>query len=430
MMEQGTYLNCIKLLQRELVPAYGCTEPVAIAYAAAKAKEILGAAPERLIVSCSGNIIKNAKSVVVPATGGLKGIEAAAAIGIAGGDAEAGLEVLHQINESHRQKAASFLSEKKCRVRHLKTEEKLHIVVEAFGKGGNSLAEIKYSHTNVVRMEKDGKTVFDSEDKRRHKCTDAEEKTEFLDFNTIYQFAQDVKISDIKELLDRQISCNTEIAEYGMTHKCGANVGTTLVEMYGKDVKTLARALPAAGSDARMGGCEMPVVINSGSGNQGMTVSLPVITYAREMNASAEQLYRALCISNLTAIYQKSEIGRLSAFCGAVSAGAAAGAGIAYLLGGKEEQIASVVSNTLANVAGIICDGAKASCAAKIASSVGAAIMAVNLTMYGNSFSPGDGVVKEDANATVKSVAAIAREGMKETDEVILGIMVENERRY
>lgn len=429
-MEQRTYVNCIELLQKELVPAYGCTEPVAIAYAAAKAREILGSVPERMIVSCSGNIIKNAKSVVVPATGGLKGIEAAAAIGIAGGDAGAGLEVLHQVNEFHRQQALSFLSKRMCRVKHLNTEEKLHIIVEAFTKEANSLVEIKQSHTNIVRMEKDGRPVLGLDGKGQYKYSDEEEKPEFLNFDTIYQFAQDVRISDVKEMLDRQISCNTDIAEYGMTHSCGANVGTTLVEMYGKDVKTLARALPAAGSDARMGGCEMPVVINSGSGNQGMTVSLPVITYAREMKASAEQLYRALCISNLTAIYQKSEIGRLSAFCGAVSAGAAAGAGIAYLLGGGVEQIASVVSNTLANVAGIICDGAKASCAAKIASSVGAAIMAVNLTMYGNSFCPGDGVVREDANATVKGVAAIAREGMRETDEVILGIMVENERRF
>lgn len=415
--------RCIAVLRKELIPAFGCTEPIAIAYAAAKARDILGAEPERLIVSCSGNIVKNVKGVVVPATGGLKGIEAAAVIGITGGDAQMELEVLHSVDDAAQDRARRLLEDKICQVKLLKSDEKLHIIVEAFWGSHQALVELKHTHTGIVRIEKDGQVVF-LEEVAKVADDDTEESLDFLDFRTIYEFAQSVKLEDIRDILKRQIDYNTSIAEYGMTHSYGANVGATLIEVYGRDIKILAKALPAAGSDARMGGCEMPVVINSGSGNQGMTVSLPVIAYAKELGASSEQLYRALCVSNLTAIYQKSEIGRLSAYCGAVSAAAGAGAGIVWLMGGGVDEIASVVSNTLANVAGIICDGAKASCAAKIASSVEAAIMALNLTFRGKSFHAGEGVVKADANTTVKGVATIAREGMQKTDEVILNVMV------
>lgn len=422
-MDRNLYDGCVAVLKKELIPAFGCTEPIAIAYAAAKARDVLGGMPDSMIVSCSGNIVKNVKGVVVPATGGMKGIEAAAVIGIAAGDAERQLEVIRQVSREQRTEAARLLEKKICQIKLLKTTEKLHIMVEAFKGTESSLVELKGTHTGIVRIEKNGQTVFLS---KVQEAVQEEEIAQFLNFDVIHEFAQTVEIEDVADILEMQIVYNSKIAEYGMTHKYGANIGATLIEVYGKDIKILAKALPAAGSDARMGGCEMPVVINSGSGNQGMTVSLPVIAYARELKATKEQLYRALCISNLSAIYQKSEIGRLSAYCGAVSAGAGAGAGIAYLMGGGTAEIASVVSNTLANVAGIICDGAKASCAAKIASSVEAALMAVNLTFRGDSFQPGEGVVKEDANTTVKSVAAIAREGMRETDEVILDIMVSN----
>ena len=420
-MDNYNYQKCLTLLREELIPAFGCTEPIAIAYAAAKARAVLEKLPEKIVVACSGNIIKNVKGVTFPATGGMKGIEAAAVIGAVGGDASGELEVLHRITEDDRRVAQQLLKEKICKVKLLDSTEKLHIVVRMQQGDDTVEVELKHHHTEIVRIEKNGNVLFSA----ASSDGDVSEDTpDFLDFHRIFDFAQNVRIDDVAPILDRQIEYNTKIAEYGLTHRYGANVGATLVEIYGDDIKILARALPAAGSDARMAGCELPVVINSGSGNQGMTVSLPVIAYAKELNADKEQLYRALCISNLTSIYQKSQIGRLSAYCGAVSAGAGAGAGITYLMGGGVEDVESVVTNTLANVAGIICDGAKASCAAKIASSVEAAIMAINLTFRGKSFCPGEGVIKDDADDTVKEVGKIAREGMKETDQVILNVMV------
>lgn len=422
-MNQECYDRCLSLLKQELVPAFGCTEPIAIAYAAAKARDVLGGVPDRMVVSCSGNIVKNVQGVVVPATGGLKGLEAAALIGVAGGDAERGLEVLRRIGEGERKEAQRLLEAKICQVRLLATGKKLHIIIEVFRGQESALVEIRDTHTGIVRMEKNGETVFRVGEETGGEQGEEERNVDFLNFELICEFADLVSISDVKETLDKQIAYNTSIADFGLTHDFGANVGAGLLEAYGTDVRVLARALPAAGSDARMAGCEMPVVINSGSGNQGMTVSLPVIAYARELQVDEEELYRALCISNLTAIYQKKEIGRLSAYCGAVSAGAGAGAGIAYLLEGGAAEISSVVSNTLANVAGIICDGAKASCAAKIASSVEAALMAIHQTFRGKSFPAGEGIVKQDGDRTVKTVGMIAREGMRETDQRILEVM-------
>lgn len=422
-MDNKDYQKCLVLLGDELVPAFGCTEPIAVAYAAARARDVLGCIPENVVVSCSGNIVKNVKGVIVPATGGMKGIEAAAAIGIAGGTAALALEVLKNVTDKDRAFAKELLDKNACKVRLLDSKEKLHIIVEAYAGSDKALVEVKRHHTQITRIEKNGEILLAQDDMTAEKD---EELPEFLDFHKIFDFSQSVEIEDVAPVLDKQIQYNTKIAEYGLTHNYGANIGALLVEAYGRDIKILAKALPAAGSDARMGGCELPVVINSGSGNQGMTVSLPVIAYARELGADKEKLYRALCISNLTSIYQKSQIGRLSAYCGAVSAAAGAGAGIAYLLGGGVDEIESVVINTLANVAGIICDGAKASCAAKIASSVEAAIMAVNLTFHGKSFEAGEGVVKDDADITVKEVGKIAREGMRETDRVILNVMVES----
>lgn len=414
----------LAVLHGELIPAFGCTEPIALAYAAAIAREVLGAMPERLVVGCSGNIVKNVKGVIVPGTGGLRGIEAASLIGMAGGDAYCGLEVLGGVTAAHQAQARAHLQKGACQVKLLSSDHRLHITVEAFAGQDVALVEIVNAHTNVVRAEKNGipipRFIAKGEVEQEAQALDLG----FMSFERIVDFARQVDICRVAELLDRQIEYNTKIAERGLEHPYGANVGATLIEVYGSDIKVRAKALPAAGSDARMGGCEMPVVINSGSGNQGMTVSLPVIAYAGELGASRESLYRALVISNLTAIYQKKEIGRLSAYCGAVSAAAGAGAGIAYLMGGDTPQIASVVSNTLANVAGIICDGAKASCAAKIASSVEAAIMAVNLTFRCRSFQAGEGLVNADADITVRDVGLVAREGMGKTDEVILRVMI------
>lgn len=420
-MEEKMYQTCLDILREELIPAFGCTEPIAIAYAAAVGCAALGCQPERMTARCSGNIVKNVKGVVVPATGGLKGIEAAALTGAVGGDPGAGLEVLHDITEEHRAEVRRLLAAGVCRAELLPTGEKLHLILDMAAGADQVQVELCRTHTGIVRMEKNGEVLY------RQALPEGEQEgtdSGLLSFETIWQFAGCVRPEDVRELLERQIRYNTKIAEHGLSHPYGAGIGPTMISVYGHDIKVLARALPAAGSDARMGGCEMPVVVNSGSGNQGMTVSLPVIAYARELKVSQEELYRALCISNLTAIYQKRQIGRLSAYCGAVSAAAGAGAGIAYLLGGDAEQIAQVVSNTLANVSGILCDGAKASCAAKIASSVEAALLAVELTLHGQNFPAGEGVIQPSPDATVAKVAAIAREGMAATDEVILKVMV------
>lgn len=422
-MEKKIYDSFVKILKKELVPALGCTEPIALAYAAAKAREVLGTMPERIVATCSGNIIKNVKGVVVPATGGLRGIEAAVLIGTVGGDPSKELEVLSTVTDEDRDTVRKLLEADICEVKVSENNAKLHIIIEMWAGETSSLVEIIHSHTEIVRMLKDGKVLL----KKDIKNLDGEEEDEdynFLNMENIYCFAKEVDLEDVKETLDKQIQYNTQIAEAGMEGIYGANVGKTLVEAYGKSLDVLAKALPAAGSDARMSGCELPVIINSGSGNQGMTVSLPVIICAKELNASEEARYRALCISNLTALYQKRDIGRLSAYCGAVSAGAGAGAGMMYLMGGGLEEISKVVEYTLANVGGIICDGAKSSCAAKIASAVEAALLAIRLIEKNRGFGSGEGVVKDTVEETVEGVSAIAREGMQITDEVILDVMV------
>lgn len=422
-MEKKIYDSFVKILKKELVPALGCTEPIALAYAAAKAREVLGTMPERILATCSGNIIKNVKGVVVPATGGLRGIEAAVLIGAVGGDPSKELEVLSSVTDADRAAVRVLLENDICEVKVSDNNAKLHIIIEMWAGENSALVEIIHSHTEIVRMLKNGKVLL----KKDIRNVDGEEEDEdynFLNMENIYCFANEVKLEDVKETLDKQIQYNTQIAEAGMAGVYGANVGKTLVEAYGKSLDVLAKALPAAGSDARMSGCEMPVIINSGSGNQGMTVSLPVIICAKELGSSDEKRYRALCISNLTALYQKRDIGRLSAYCGAVSAGAGAGAGMMYLMGGGLEEISKVVEYTLANVGGIICDGAKSSCAAKIASSVEAALLAIRLIQKNRGFGSGEGVVKDTVAETVEGVSAIAREGMQVTDEVILDVMV------
>lgn len=421
-MDQSLYQNYVKILNNELVPALGCTEPIAIAYAAAKARAILGMIPDRAEMCCSGNIIKNVMGVTVPNSGGLRGIDVAATLGIVGGDADRELEVLEDITEADIRRTKELVEQGFCQCRLQEDVENLYIVAKVIK--GEHYAEVTIinRHTLITRIVKDGEVLFE------HQVSEASQEyvdKSLLNIKDIITFANEVKLEDIRKPIGDQITMNTAISDEGMKHGYGAEVGRTLLEIYGDDVKVRARAKAAAGSDARMGGCSMPVVINSGSGNQGMTVSLPVIEFAKELNVSEEQLYRALVVSNLISIHQKKYIGSLSAYCGAVSAACGAGAAITYLYGGSEEEIGLTITNTIGNVGGIICDGAKSSCAAKIASSVEAAILAHHMAKKHHCFQPGEGIVQEDVEGTIRSMGYIGRVGMKITDTEILNIMID-----
>lgn len=422
-LSKEKYQNYVNILKEELIPALGCTEPISIAYASAKAREILGSLPERIVAECSGNIIKNVKGVIVPTTKDLRGIEAAAIIGTVGGDASKELEVLQDINQSHLEQAKALIEKGICEEKILDTPAKLHIIIKVFKGNESALVEIIHTHTGIVRIEKNGQVLLNiphNEEDEKSVSTDRQN----ISIEDIFEFANTVDIDDVHDILSRQVEYNTAISDEGLHKIYGANIGMTLLSVYGDDVKVRAKAAAAAGSDARMSGCELPVVINSGSGNQGMTVSLPVIVYAKELSITTQRLYRALCISNLVAIYQKSKIGRLSAYCGAVSAATGAGAGITYLYGGGVKEISQTITNTLANVSGIVCDGAKPSCAAKIASSVDAALLACYMTMQGRGFRSGEGIVKDSIEDTIESVGKLAKNGMQVTDEEILKIMI------
>lgn len=420
MVDQKNYDNYVNILKCELVPALGCTEPIAIAYAAAKAREVLGEFPDGVNMCCSGNIIKNVKGVTVPNSGGMRGIDAAAILGVVGGDASRELEVLEGITQEDIRKAKELLAGKYCTCSLQEGVENLYIVAEV--KKGEHYAQVTIinRHTYITKIVKDGQILFEKGLEGKGEEVDKS----LLNVNDILEFADTVDLKDVEEVLKRQIQYNTAISEEGVKHSYGAQVGRTLLEAYGDNVKVRARAKAAAGSDARMSGCSLPVVINSGSGNQGMTVSLPVIEYAGEMKASKEKLYRALVVSNLTAIHQKKYIGSLSAYCGAVSAACGAGAGITYLAGGTREEVGLTIVNTIANVGGIVCDGAKSSCAAKIASSVDAAILAHHMAMEHHVFQSGEGIVQDNVEDTIKSVGYVGRVGMKATDIEILNIMI------
>lgn len=416
------YQAYVQILKEELVPAMGCTEPIALAYAAAKAREVLGGIPDRVHIEASGSIIKNVKSVIVPNTNHLKGIPAAAAAGIVAGKAEKELEVIAEVTKEETVKMKEFLEAVPVTVEHIDSGITFDIVITEYK--GESYAKVRIAnyHTNVVLIEKDGQILhqIEVEGEKEEGLTDRS----LLNVEDILDFANSVAVEDIKETLDRQIAYNTAISQEGLAGDYGANIGTVLLKTYGDDVRTRAKAAAAAGSDARMNGCELPVIINSGSGNQGMTASLPVIEYAKELQVGEEKLYQALALSNLVTIHQKTGIGRLSAYCGAVSAGAGAGAGIAYLMGGSYEEIAHTIVNALAIVSGIVCDGAKASCAAKIASAVDAGILGYNMYKHGQQFYDGEGIVTKGIEATIKNVGRLGKEGMKETNEEIIRIMV------
>lgn len=423
-LDQALYEAYIAILKEELVPALGCTEPIALAYASAKAAQLLGGTPERIVARCSGNIIKNVKGVVVPGTDGLRGIETAVLLGAVGGDADKELEVLQGVTAEDLAETKRLLAQKLCEVELLQTKAKLHIIVEMFSGSHRSLVEIVHSHTGIVRLEQDDRVLLSipfTEETVEANQTDPS----CLNVRSIVAFANEVRMEDVEPILLPQIQCNSAISQHGLSHPYGACIGRTLLETCGTDVRTRARAAAAAGSDARMGGCEMPVIINSGSGNQGITASVPVWKYGKLMGADDDTILRAVCLSDLITIHQKTGIGRLSAYCGAVSAGVGAGCGIAWLRGADCEGISHTLENAVAMISGCICDGAKASCASKIAMGVDCGILGYDMYAGGNNFRPGDGILGNDVEDTVRNVGVLAAQGMRETDRVILKIMTE-----
>lgn len=422
-MDKRIYENYVRILENELVPALGCTEPIALAYAAAKAVKTLESFPDHLTVLCSGNIIKNVKGVKVPNSGGMKGVEAAAVLGVVGGDPDQALEVLETVGPEDLEKTKRLLAEGFCDCALKEGVANLYIEARAVKGSGEAVVVIEGEHTNIVRIEKDGELLYEKEPEAVQDEADKPDKA-LLNLEDIITFAEEADLDDVRKVLERQVRYNTRIAEEGLKNPWGAQVGRVIAEEFGDDVKWRAVAKAAAGSDARMSGCSLPVIINSGSGNQGMTCSLPVIEYGRELGKSEDEILRALCVSNLVALNQKKYIGSLSAYCGAVCAAAGAGAGITYLCGGTMEQIENTVVNTIADAGGIVCDGAKPSCAAKIATSLQAAVLSHKMAMRGLTFSRGEGLVMDCPEDTIKAVGYVGRAGMKQTDVEILNLMI------
>lgn len=418
--EDSLYSIYVQILKEELVMAMGCTEPIAISYACAKATQVLDHLPDRIVVKASGSIIKNVKSVIVPHTNGLKGIEVAAAAGALYGDADAKLEVLSSATREQIEELPEYVQNTNITVQHIEQGHVFDLEIHVYYEQEHASVRIVDTHTNIVQIEKNWQVIFED------KTTSLELKADHsaLIMKQIWDFSQTVDIDDVKEILDRQIACNMAIANEGIHNSYGANIGHVILNMDSDCVKTRAKAYAAAGSDARMNGCELPVVINSGSGNQGITCCVPVVVYAKELDCTQEQLYRALVLSNLTAIYIKTGIGTLSAFCGAVSAGAAAGAGIAYLHNGTYKEIQHTIVNALAILSGTICDGAKASCAAKIASSVDAGIMGYYMYKNKQQFYAGDGIVAHSVDETIQKIGTLGSQGMLQTNDKIIEMMI------
>ena len=423
-MDARIYKGYIDILKEELLPAMGCTEPISLAYAAALSRQVLGCLPENVEISVSGNILKNVKSVIVPNTGGLKGVCAAAAAGIAAGKADKKLQVLSEVTEDDFVKIKQYLDSASFKVTHAQNGCVFDIGVKVSNGGDNAFVRIEGYHTNVVEITKNGESILHNS--RTYigdgKLTDRS----ILNVRDIVEFADTVNINDIEEIISRQIEYNTAIAEEGLKNDYGANLGKVLLSAFGDGVHNRAKATAAAGSDARMNGCSLPVVIVSGSGNQGMTASLPVVVYAKHLNASREKTIRAVALSDLITVHLKTGIGRLSAYCGAVSAGAGAGAAVSYLYGGGYEDIAHTIVNALAIDSGLICDGAKSSCAAKIASAVDAGLTGMEMYRRGNQFYGGDGILESGVENTIENVGDLARIGMRETDEEIIRLMIKN----
>ena len=419
------YKTYVEILKRELVCAMGCTEPIAIAYCAAVARKALGTLPSEIDVAASGNIIKNVKSVIVPNTGGLRGIEAAAAIGALAGDAEADLQVVSHVTPDEIAALPGYMEQTAFSVSAAESEFLLDIEVTVRAGGHFATVRAVQEHTNIVLVETDAGVLFSKDpDEDTGKDEGAPDYT-LLNVADICEFADTCELDDVKPVLERQLACNCAIAEEGLRGNYGAGIGKVMLAAYGDDVRTRARAYAAAASDARMNGCDLPVVINSGSGNQGITASLPVYVYAKELGASEEKLFRALLVSNLVTLHEKTGIGRLSAYCGAVSAGAGAGAGIAYLHGGGCREISHTIVNALAVTSGIVCDGAKSSCAAKIAMAVEAGILGFEMYSCGKQFYGGDGLVAKGVENSIANFSRLGRVGMRETDKEIIRMMTE-----
>ncbi len=424
-LTQSIKQSYINILSEELIPAAGCTEPIAIAYAAAAAAAVLGVFPEHVELYCSGNVIKNVKGVIVPNSGGLRGAQIAAILGVVGGKAEKKLEVLHDLASEQIERATMLNDDGFCSLKLAESSSSLYIRVKLLAGRDTSEAEIEGRHTNLTCIKRNGVTVSCKASAARSISAPITDRR-CLNISDIVEFASTVDIADIRSTLERQAQYNEGISREGMKHEYGACVGKTLLEYGEMNVRTRAAAYAAAGSDARMNGCKLPVIINSGSGNQGITVSLPVIEYARSLNLDKERTLRALAVSNLVAIRQKSEIGALSAYCGAVSAACGSGAAITYMCTNDVKCVENTITNTLACISGMLCDGAKPSCAAKVAAAVNTAIMAHELTMRNRGFHSGEGIVKADVEATISGVCRIAREGMRETDTEILDLMIQN----
>lgn len=425
-MNAEIYNAYVAILHDELVPAMGCTEPIAIAYAAALARDTLGVMPERIEIQASGNLIKNVKSVVVPNTSGLKGIEAAAAAGAAAGDAGRALEVISRVSPDQKEQIRDMVSRNICSVSLLESGRVLDLIITL--RSGDLWARVRIAdrHTNVVLVEKNGSVLLE---KPVEAPGELSPEKRLLNIRDIVEFAQTVDLGDVRDILLRQVQCNMAVCEEGMRSSYGGNVGKVLLRELGEGVLVRCKAMAAAGSDARMGGCELPVIINSGSGNQGITVTVPVVEYARELGRDEDTMLRALVISNLTAIHQKAGIGCLSAYCGAISAAAAAGAGIAYLLGGGVYEIEHTLVNCLAVSSGVVCDGAKASCAGKIAIGLDAALLGYLMIKNQQQFRGGDGILQKGAEETIRMVGRLGRDGMRETDREILHIMIGGRER-
>lgn len=427
------YQKYVSVLEEELLPAMGCTEPIAIAYAAAKAREVLGDVPERVFLAASGNIIKNVKSVVVPNTGHMRGIYAAVAAGIVAGKADKQLEVIASVTPEEIEKIKEYMEKTEIKVDLADSGLIFDIDITVYKGNDSARVRIVDNHTNIVLIQKGEDVILSKEISKDNKANNITDRS-FMSVEGILDFADSVEIADIEPLISRQIEYNMAIAEEGLKNSYGANIGSVLLasnksvlEQGGEAaIKLKARAMAAAGSDARMNGCELPVIINSGSGNQGITASVPVVVYARELGVGKEKMYRALVLSNLLAIHQKTPIGRLSAYCGVVNAGVGAGCGITYLKGGRLDEIAHTLVNSLAIASGVICDGAKASCAAKIGLAVENGIMGYEMYCQGQQFVGGDGIVKTGVENMIASVGRLGREGMRETDKEILKIMLDN----
>jgi L-cysteine desulfidase len=423
-MEKELYDKYISILNEELLVAMGCTEPISLAYCAALSRETLGELPERVEICVSGNILKNVKSVIVPNTGGLKGVIAATAAGIIACNSHKKLQVLEGITDEMRAQIKDYIANCKFLVTQSKSGCIFDISVKCISGSHYSYVRIEGYHTNVVEIVKDGQNlnVATQENVESNSLTDRS----VLSVKDIIEFADCVEIGDIKQIIERQIEYNSAIASEGLKNDYGANVGKILLKSFGESIHNRAKAFAAAGSDARMNGCNLPVVIVSGSGNQGMTASLPVVVYAEHLQASHEKLIRAVALSDLITIHLKTGIGRLSAYCGAVSAGVGAGAGVTYLYGGGYDEIAHTIVNALAVSSGLICDGAKSSCAAKIATAVDAGLLGMEMYKNGSQFYGGDGILEHGVENTIENVGDLARVGMKSTDEEIIKLMIKN----